>query len=253
MPSSAPGSRASTQTESSTDLYDAVQTAEPEVGTSAFYGQAVSDLSDVTKARRNRNADAADTIPGPLFFLVVVISFAVLGVATLLNTRERGTHVTLLAVLAVVTALNLALSSPRASVQWLDRGQRPTAACRRARDLDADRPAEDDERRCPHRRRERPARTPPALVEAAARREHRRGRYRCRARAVRRAATGRPRGRTSSHHTSTSTFRYVSHMSCGTQLHAAVGAEVVEQRARGGLRALEAETRSREQRRARRR
>ena len=91
------------------DLYDAVQTAEPEVGSSAFYPQAVSDLSDVTKARRNRNADAADTIPGPLFFLVVVISFAVLGVATLLNTRERGAHVTLLAVLAIVTALNLAL------------------------------------------------------------------------------------------------------------------------------------------------
>jgi hypothetical protein len=92
-----------------TDLYDAVQTAEPAVGTSAFYSRAVSDLSDVTKARRNRNADAADTIPGPLFFLVVVISFAVLGVATLLNTRARGTHVTLLAVLAIVTALNLAL------------------------------------------------------------------------------------------------------------------------------------------------
>jgi hypothetical protein len=35
------------------DLYQAVQTAEPEVGTSAFYSQAVSDLSDVTKARRN--------------------------------------------------------------------------------------------------------------------------------------------------------------------------------------------------------
>ena len=32
-----------------------------------------------------------------------------LGVATLLNARERGTHVTLLAVLAIVTALNLAL------------------------------------------------------------------------------------------------------------------------------------------------
>jgi hypothetical protein len=62
----------------------------PQVWTSAFYSQSVSDLSDVTKARRNRNADAADTIPGPLFFLLVVISFAVLGVATLLNTRERG-------------------------------------------------------------------------------------------------------------------------------------------------------------------
>jgi hypothetical protein len=92
-----------------TQLYDAVQEAEPEVGTSAFYSQAVSDLSEVTRFRRSRNADAADTIPGPLFFLVVVISFAVLGVATLLNTRERGTHVTLLAVLAIVTALNLAL------------------------------------------------------------------------------------------------------------------------------------------------
>jgi hypothetical protein len=90
-------------------LYDAVRAAEPEVGTSAFFSQAVTDLSDVTKARRARNADAADTIPGPLFVLVVVISFAVLGVATLLNTRERGTHVTLLAVLAIVTALNLAL------------------------------------------------------------------------------------------------------------------------------------------------
>ena len=91
------------------NLYESVQAAEPEVGASAFYSQAVSDLSDVTKARRSRNADAADTIPGPLFFLVVIISFAVLGVATLLNTRERGTHVALLAVLAIVTALNLAL------------------------------------------------------------------------------------------------------------------------------------------------
>lgn len=69
----------------------------------------MEDLSEITKARRSRNADAEDTIPGPLFFLVVVISFAVLGVETLLKTRERGTHVALLAVLAIVTALNLAL------------------------------------------------------------------------------------------------------------------------------------------------
>ena len=44
-----------------------------------------------------------------MFFLVVVISLFVLGVATLLNTRERRAHVALLAVLAIVTALNLAL------------------------------------------------------------------------------------------------------------------------------------------------
>jgi hypothetical protein len=90
-------------------LYAAVQSAEPEVGTSAFYAQSVNDLSDITRARRSRNADAGDTIPGPLFFLVVIISVFVLAVATLLNTRERGTHVALLAVLATVTALNLAL------------------------------------------------------------------------------------------------------------------------------------------------
>jgi hypothetical protein len=91
------------------ELYSVVQAAEPEMGDSAFYRQAVGDLSDITKARRSRNADAADTIPGELFFLVAVISVLVLAVATLLNTRERGTHVTLLAVLAVVTALNLSL------------------------------------------------------------------------------------------------------------------------------------------------
>jgi Protein of unknown function (DUF4239) len=90
-------------------LYGAVQEGEPEVGNTAFYLQSVADLSDITKARRSRNADAADTIPGPLFFLVVVISIFVLAVATLLNTRERGAHVMLLAVLAIVTALNLAL------------------------------------------------------------------------------------------------------------------------------------------------
>jgi lysylphosphatidylglycerol synthetase-like protein (DUF2156 family) len=90
-------------------LYAAVQAAEPVNGDSAFHQQAVIDLSDITKARRNRNADAAETIPGELFFLVVVLSVLVLAVATLLNTRERGTHVTLLAVLAVVIALNLAL------------------------------------------------------------------------------------------------------------------------------------------------
>jgi hypothetical protein len=40
---------------------------------------------------------------------VALLSVLVLGVATLLNTRERGTHVTLLAGLAVVMSLNLAL------------------------------------------------------------------------------------------------------------------------------------------------
>jgi Protein of unknown function (DUF4239) len=91
------------------DLYAAVQSAEPEVGTSAFYRQATSDLSDITKSRRDRNAAATDSIPGPLFFLVVLISVLVVAVATLLNTRERGTHVALLVALAVVTSLNLAL------------------------------------------------------------------------------------------------------------------------------------------------
>lgn len=91
------------------DLYRAVQAAEPEAGASPFYRQAVSDLNDVTKARRARNDDASDTIPGPLFFLVVLISVLLLAVATLLNTRERGTHVTLLAGLAIVMSLNLAL------------------------------------------------------------------------------------------------------------------------------------------------
>lgn len=91
------------------ELYAAVQSAEPEVGTSAFYRQATSDLSDITKSRRDRNAAATDSIPGPLFVLVVLISVLVVAVATLLNTRERGTHVALLVALAVVTSLNLAL------------------------------------------------------------------------------------------------------------------------------------------------
>jgi drug/metabolite transporter (DMT)-like permease len=91
------------------ELYASLQGAEPEVGGSAFYQQATSDLSDITKSRRDRNAAATDSIPGPLFFLVVVISVLVIAVATLLNTRERGTHVALLTVLAVVISLNLAL------------------------------------------------------------------------------------------------------------------------------------------------
>lgn len=91
------------------ELYGVVQAAEPEAGNSSFYRQAVSDLADITKARRGRNADATDTIPGALFFLVVLLSVLVLAVATLLNTRERGTHLALLAGLAVVMSLNLAL------------------------------------------------------------------------------------------------------------------------------------------------
>src|SRR5436190_409832 len=55
-------------------LYRTVEAAEPVVGNSKFYTQTVSDLGDVTKARRGRIADASDTIPGPLFFLVVVVS-----------------------------------------------------------------------------------------------------------------------------------------------------------------------------------
>jgi hypothetical protein len=91
------------------NLYRTIEAAEPVVGSSRFYTQTVSDLGDVTKARRGRIADASDTIPGPLFFLVVVVSVLVLGVATLLNTRERGTHIVLLAGLALVMSLNLAL------------------------------------------------------------------------------------------------------------------------------------------------
>lgn len=91
------------------ELYATVQSPEPEVGNSAFYRQATTNLSDITKARRDRNASATDSIPGPLFFLVVLISVLMIAVATLLNTRERGTHVALLTVLAVLISLNLAL------------------------------------------------------------------------------------------------------------------------------------------------
>ena len=90
-------------------LYRTVEAADPEVGQSKFYTQAVSDLSDVTKARRGRIADASDTIPGPLYFLVVLLSVLVLAVAALLNTRERRTHIALLAGLAIVISFNLAL------------------------------------------------------------------------------------------------------------------------------------------------
>lgn len=90
-------------------LYRTVEVAEPVVGNSKFYAQAVNDLSDVTKARRGRIANASDTIPGPLFFLVVLLSVLVLGVATLLNTRERRAHIALLAGLAIVVSFNLAL------------------------------------------------------------------------------------------------------------------------------------------------
>ncbi|HMG27846.1 MAG TPA: DUF4239 domain-containing protein [Acidimicrobiia bacterium] len=90
-------------------LYRTVEAAEPVVGSSKFYTQAISDLSDVTKARRGRIADATDTIPGPLFFLVVLVSVLVLAVATLLNTRERRAHIALLAGLAIVVSFNLAL------------------------------------------------------------------------------------------------------------------------------------------------
>lgn len=91
------------------NLYRTIEAAEPEVGQSKFYTQAVSDLSDVTKARRGRIADATDTIPGPLFFLVALVSVLVLVVATLLNTRERRTHIALLTGLAIVISFNLAL------------------------------------------------------------------------------------------------------------------------------------------------
>ena len=91
------------------DLYRTVEAAEPVVGSSKFYAQAVSDLSDVNKARRGRIADASDTIPGPLFFLVVLVSVLVLVVATLLNTRARRAHMALLAGLAIVVSFNLAL------------------------------------------------------------------------------------------------------------------------------------------------
>jgi drug/metabolite transporter (DMT)-like permease len=91
------------------NLYRTVEAAEPAVGQSKFYTQTISDLSDVTKARRGRIADATDTIPGPLFFLVVLVSVLVLAVATLLNTRERRAHIALLTGLAIVVSFNLAL------------------------------------------------------------------------------------------------------------------------------------------------
>ena len=221
------------------DLYDAVQTAEPEVGTSAFYPQAVSDLSDVTKARRNRNADAADTIPGPLFFLVVVISFAVLGVATLLNHASAGRTSRSSRCLRSSprsTSRSSSPSSTRSAARSRSATNRCASAC--SRQPDADRAAEHDERGCDT---DHQSDRPDAARLVETRHDERIGLVDPGIAHGRRVVPRRGGGEV---------VVEVTHVDVGLQVgephvvwdppHAAVGAEVVEQQAGGGLRPLEA-------------
>jgi hypothetical protein len=90
-------------------IFTVLQDAGPEAGSSAFYDRAVDNLGEVVRARRARLDAAADAIPAALLFAVLVVSTIVIGVALMLDTRERGPHLILLAALAVVVSLNLAL------------------------------------------------------------------------------------------------------------------------------------------------
>jgi hypothetical protein len=91
-------------------LFAAVQRVEPRAQSErAAYTAIEGALDEIVRTRSALIDSAGATVPATLFWMLFVIGFAVMGVATLLDTRHRGSHLLILSTLALVIWLTLAL------------------------------------------------------------------------------------------------------------------------------------------------
>ena len=90
-------------------LFETVARASPATQQSAFYTSTVNQLAEVASARRARINAASSPLPDLLLVVVVVTSFALVAVASVLDTQHRRWHLLLTTALTILVALNLAL------------------------------------------------------------------------------------------------------------------------------------------------
>lgn len=91
-------------------LFAAVQGVEPRAPSElAAYDAITAALDEVVRTRSDLIDSAGASVPATLFWMLFVIGLTVMGVATLLDTRHRGSHLLILSALALVIWLTLAL------------------------------------------------------------------------------------------------------------------------------------------------
>ena len=90
-------------------MYEAAAQASPDAQASAFYANAVNQISQIASARRARINAASTPLPDLLLIVIIVTSLALVAVASVLDTQHRRWHLILTTALTILVALNLAL------------------------------------------------------------------------------------------------------------------------------------------------
>ena len=91
-------------------LFRAVQAVEPKnQSDQAAYDATVRSLDGIVGTRAELLDSARSTVPDTLLILLFIIGLIVMGVATLLDTQHRSSHLVILSALALVIWLTLAL------------------------------------------------------------------------------------------------------------------------------------------------
>jgi hypothetical protein len=111
LPTLVKTARPSRQTDAAIErLYHVMATIEPRADSDRIaYEQILVALTGVSETRTNLINSAKATIPVSLFYILAVLAAAVLGVASIMNTRHRRSHLLILAALAVGLSMTLAL------------------------------------------------------------------------------------------------------------------------------------------------
>jgi Protein of unknown function (DUF4239) len=92
------------------DLFAVVQGIEPETAAQrSFYDQITVNLDSVVETRTTLTTASRQTVPGALVAVLVIQGLTIIVIASLLDTRHRGSHLFILSALALVIALSLAL------------------------------------------------------------------------------------------------------------------------------------------------
>jgi hypothetical protein len=89
-------------------LYDVLRDYEPKTPSqTAFYADAISRLNDIVDARRTRLDQAAESLPGAFWTMLVVGSWMLIASLYLLGAANRRLHMILVVAVAVITSFNL--------------------------------------------------------------------------------------------------------------------------------------------------
>lgn len=91
------------------DIFKVTANASAETQSSAFYSNAVGEISQIATARRARINAASSALPNLLLIVILVTSVALVAVASVLDTQHRRWHLILTTALTVLVALNIAL------------------------------------------------------------------------------------------------------------------------------------------------